>query len=134
MGVSAGDPDGDGDFDLFVTNFQNDHNTFYRNMGEGEFEDVTDRVGLAAPSVDYLSWGTHFADLDNDGDEDLFIASGHVYPQAESGERGEPYAQRNQVVENRGGGEWVELERLVTGPEVRKSSRGTAIGDFNNDG
>jgi len=132
MGVSAGDPDGDGDFDLFVTNFQNDHNTFYQNLGGGEYEDVTDRVGLAASSIDYLSWGTHFVDLDNDGDEDLFVASGHVYPQAES--VGEPYPQRNQVFENRGGGQWVELEQLVTGAEVRKSSRGTAVGDFDNDG
>ena len=134
MGVSAGDPDGDGDLDLFVTNFQNDHNTFYENLGGGEYEDVTDRVGLAAPSIDYLSWGTHFADLDNDGDEDLFVASGHVYPQAELAEQKEPYLQRNQVFENRGGGQWVELEQIVTGPEARKSSRGTAIGDFDNDG
>ncbi|HXV59755.1 MAG TPA: VCBS repeat-containing protein, partial [Vicinamibacteria bacterium] len=70
MGVAAGDPDGDGDLDLFVTNFQNDTNTFYRNLGGGEFEDVTDRIGLGAPSMNYLSWGTHFADFDNDGDED----------------------------------------------------------------
>jgi hypothetical protein len=132
MGVSAGDPDGDGDFDLFVTNFQNDHNSFYWNLGGGEFEEVTDRVGLSAASIDYLSWGTHFVDLDNDGDEDLFVASGHVYPQAES--LGEPYAQRNQVFENRGDGKWVELEDLGPGLEVRKSSRGTAVGDFDNDG
>jgi len=132
MGVSAGDPDGDGDLDLFVTNFQNDHNSFYLNLGGGEFEEVTDRVGLSAASMNYLSWGTHFVDLDNDGDEDLFVASGHVYPQAES--LGEPYPQRNQVFENRSDGKWVELEDLGPGLEVRKSSRGTAVGDFDNDG
>jgi hypothetical protein len=132
MGVSAGDPDGDGDIDLFVTNFQNDHNTLYLNLGGGEYEEVTDRVGLSAASIDYLSWGTHFVDLDNDGDEDLFVASGHVYPQAES--VGEPYAQRNQMFENRGDGKWVELEKLGPGLEVTKTSRGTAVGDFDNDG
>ena len=132
MGVSAGDPDGDGDLDLFVTNFQNDHNTLYLNLGGGEYEEVTDRVGLSAPSINYLSWGTHFVDLDNDGDEDLFVASGHVYPQAESA--GEAYLQRNQVFENQGDGKWVELEDLGSGLQVRKSSRGTAVGDFDNDG
>lgn len=136
MGVSAGDPDGDGDFDLFVTNFQNDTNTFYLNVGGGEYEEVTERVGLGAPSLSYLSWGTHFADLDNDGDEDLFVASGHVYPQAEA--MGESYAQRNQVFENQvdeaGQTKWRELEDLGPGLEVRKSSRGTALGDFDNDG
>jgi hypothetical protein len=132
MGVSAGDPDGDGDLDLFVTNFQNDHNSFYLNLGGGEFEEATDRVGLAAASINYLSWGTHFVDLDNDGDEDLFVASGHVYPQAES--LGEPYPQRNQVFENQGDGKWIEPEDLGPGLEVRKSSRGTAVGDFDNDG
>jgi hypothetical protein len=71
-------------------------------------------------------------DLDNDGDEDLFVASGHVYPQAES--LGEPYPQRNQVFENQGDGKWIEPEDLGPGLEVRKSSRGTAVGDFDNDG
>lgn len=132
MGVSSGDADGDGDLDLFVTNFQNDHNSFYLNLGGGEFEEVTDRAGLAAPSIDYLSWGTHFVDLDNDGDEDLFVASGHVYPQAES--VGEPYPQRNQVFVEQGDGKWIELDDLGPGLEVKKSSRGTAVGDFDNDG
>ncbi len=55
-----------------------------------------------------------------------------MYPQAES--VGEPYPQRNQVFENQGDGKWVELEDLGPGLEVRKSSRGTAVGDFDNDG
>ena len=134
VSAAFGDLDGDGYIDLFVTNFQNDTNTFYLNLGGGEYEEVTERVGLGAPSLDYRSWGTHFADLDNDGDADLFVASGHVYPQV----AGEPYAQRNQVFENyrddSSQTKWRELEDLGPGLESKKSSRGTTLGDFDNDG
>jgi hypothetical protein len=132
MGVTAGDPDGDGDWDLFVTNFQNDTNTFYLNRGRAEFEDATERLGLGAPSIAYLGWGTHFADFDHDGDEDLFVANGHVYPQAEK--VGEPYRQRNQIFENQGQGRWAEAKAWGPAMEVVKSGRGTALGDFDNDG
>jgi hypothetical protein len=131
MGATAGDPDGDGDLDLFVTNFQNDTNTFYRNAGRGEFEDVTDRIGLGGASLSYLSWGAHFADFDNDGDEDLVIVSGHVYPQAEA--IGEPYWQKGQFFENKGNDGW----ELVGDPGalgVARGSRGTAVGDLDDDG
>jgi len=61
--------DNDGWLDLFVSNFG--RNVLYRNRGNGTFEDVTDRAGVAAPG---LNTGCVFADIDNDGDVDLYIA------------------------------------------------------------
>jgi hypothetical protein len=84
MGCAFGDPDADGDLDLFVSvsHFASDYSTFYANDGTGLFEDRTLQTGLMEPMITFLSWGTAFLDFDNDGDEDLFSSSGHVYPEA----------------------------------------------------
>ena len=71
MGVDMGDYDNDGDPDLFVTNFQWETNTLYKNLGDGTFVDETFLAGLGKGSIAYLAWGTRFFDADNDG------ASGH---------------------------------------------------------
>ena len=68
-GVAVGDYDNDGHPDLFVTRWRS--YALYRNRGDGTFEDVTQRVGLAGDR----DWPTSaaFADLDNDGDLDLYV-------------------------------------------------------------
>ena len=57
------------------------HNTLYQNGAEGFFSDVSHRAGVGHPSLPYLGWGTGFADFDNDGLLDIFVANGHVYPE-----------------------------------------------------
>jgi hypothetical protein len=69
-GVSAGDYDGDGRVDLYVTNFG--PNRLYRNRGDGTFEQVAERAGVA---VGGWSTGSAFFDADGDGDLDLYVAS-----------------------------------------------------------
>lgn len=68
MGVTAGDYDGDGLTDLYVTNVG--PNTLLRNLGGGRFEDVTARAG-----VGLVGWSASaaFLDYDLDGDLDLFV-------------------------------------------------------------
>ena len=83
MGVSAADFDGDMDFDLVVSNFQHDHNTLYRNVGGCSFEDVSEPLGLGAATIPYMGWSTLFVDIDGDGDQDIFVANGHIYPQVD---------------------------------------------------
>ena len=75
-GATWGDPDNDGDPDLFVTNggyYQNgvQVDAFYRNLGEGKFEKIT--LGPLVNTAD-SSLTAQWADYDNDGDEDLFVA------------------------------------------------------------
>ncbi len=67
MGVDAEDVDGDGRPELFVTNFANEYNTLYRNLGGGYFFDATGDFGLAVDSIPWIGWGCALADLDNDG-------------------------------------------------------------------
>ena len=134
MGAAAGDPDGDGDIDLFVTNFSHDHNTYYENRGGAGFSDASWQVGLGLSSLSYLGWGAGFFDCDHDGDEDLFVANGHVFPAVDRGGLGTSYRQPNQLYENTGG-RFIDVSRL-SGPgfEVELSSRGSALGDLDDDG
>ena len=78
MGVAVTDASGQGHLDLFKTNFAGDIPNFYRNVGEGQFEDVCIDAGLAVDNR-FVSWGTGFADFDNDGAPDIFVVTGHVY-------------------------------------------------------
>ena len=57
MGVDAEDVDGDGLPELFVTNFANDYNTLYRNLGRDTFLDATANFGLAVDSLPWIGWG-----------------------------------------------------------------------------
>ena len=68
-GVAVGDYDNDGHADLFVTRWRS--YALYRNRGDGRFEDVTQRAGLSGDR----DWPTSaaFADMDNDGDLDLYV-------------------------------------------------------------
>jgi Tfp pilus assembly protein PilF len=69
-GVSAGDADGDGRDDLYVAQPAGLPNRLYRNRGDATFEDVTEQAGLAV--LDQTSQSL-FADVDNDGDQDLLL-------------------------------------------------------------
>jgi enediyne biosynthesis protein E4 len=69
LGVTVGDYDNDGHADLFVSRLTS--YGLYRNRGDGTFEDVTQRAGLAGVRDNPTS--AAFADLDNDGDLDLYV-------------------------------------------------------------
>ena len=135
MGAASADYDNDGDFDLYVTNFALDYNTLYQNDGQGFFKDATAQAGLVYPTWPLVGWGTGFGDFDNDGHLDIFAANGHVYPQVEQLERGASYGQPNQLFRNQGDGRFKDIS-ADAGPgfTIAESSRGSAFGDFDNDG
>ena len=74
MGVAAADYDGDGNIDLYVTNYGS--NILYRNNGDGTFTDVTEKAGVTAPG--WSTCATWF-DYDNDAKLDLFVIEDLVY-------------------------------------------------------
>jgi hypothetical protein len=132
MGIDAGDVNGDGLFDLFTTNFSDDYNTLYLNQGKLLFVDATDLAGLAVASLPYLGWSTRLADLDGDGDLDIFLVNGHVYPQVDGGGIGESYRQPLQVFLNRGDGTFEE-EAVGDALHEPRVARGAALGDLDGD-
>ncbi len=97
MGVHYGDYDGDGWFDIGVTNFALDYYALYRNL-EGElFQDESFNSQLAVTSFAPLGWGVLFFDADNDRDVDSHSANGDAPPQVDEDDSlGETYRQHNQ--------------------------------------
>jgi len=90
MGADCGDLDNDGLFDLFMTSYQNETVTFYRNLG-AFFEDATATSGAGVSSYSYVTWGVVIADFDNDGFRDVFIACGHLDDNVELRDRTTSY-------------------------------------------
>ena len=134
MGVDAGDYDRDGDMDLFVTNFQGEFNTLYRNDENRFFTDASSLVGLGRPSLRSLGFGAAFVDLDNDGWLDVVVANGHVLDNTAELTEGSLYPQRNQLFRNRGDGRFEEIRSAGSGFERSKVSRGLAVSDIEGDG
>ncbi len=135
MGLAAGDLDSDGLPDLLVTNFHKDVSTIYRNLGDFIFEDVTRQMALSEATYMPLSWGTTLSDLDLDGDLDVFVANGHIYPQADlAPQAGTSFRQRNLLLANEGG-VFRDLSAAAgPGLEVLEASHGLAVGDLDGDG
>jgi hypothetical protein len=119
VSVAWFDMDGDADLDVFVANQNGDEDGFYRNLGDGTFEDVAADLGMSQPgrSPDTGSVGTALADYDNDGDVDLFVAS---------------YGP-DVLWQNRGDGTFVDV---ASGTPLAGDHHSVAAawGDYDNDG
>ena len=114
-GVAMADVDGDGLHDLyFVT--QVGSNGLWRNLGGGRFEDVTTTAGVDV--TDEIGVTAAFADIDNDGDPDLYVTT----------VRG-----GNRLFENDGGGQFRDISRSA-GVDYNGHSSGAVFFDYNRDG
>ncbi len=134
MGIAVGDYNLDGHLDIFKTHFLEDTDVLYQNDGSGMFTDMTMAAGLGVETR-YVSWGTGFADLDNNGWPDLFVVTGSVYPEIEAKLPQYPMKTPRLIFRNLGNGKFEELiEEAGPGIAAAHCSRGCAFGDFDNDG
>lgn len=135
MGVAIGDYDNDGRSDIHITNFADDFNVLYRNHDGTSVTDVSYPSGIAQPSVPFLGWGTDFFDYDHDGWLDLLVVNGHVYPAADTMPWNTSYAQRALLFRNLDGRRFEEVGAAAgEGLTTPRVSRGSAVGDIDNDG
>lgn len=133
MGVAAGDSDGDGMIDLFVTNFDDETNTLYRQQPAGLFVDDTARSRFSEKRQPYVGWGTQFIDGDLDGWPDLIVTNGHVN---DLRDKRKPYQMPAQYFHNLGTGQFSEINGQRLGPYFQRNllGRGLARLDWNGDG
>ena len=133
MGIAAGDPDNDGDFDLFLTHFTDDHNTFYENVGDGLWVDQSRPSGLAQPSQAMLGFGTQWIDLENDGGAELIVTNGHV---DNFTHQDLAFRMPAQVFDAAADDRWRQLDGDVLGDYFQRQLIGRAmiIMDANRDG
>jgi len=117
MGVWS-DIDNDGDVDLYVVNGRypaGEPNKLFVNNGNGTFTE-----GAAAAGVNDANWGlgASFADIDNDGDQDLFVSN---------------YIGGNNLYLNDGAGVFTKASHKIAAGE-EGWGKGPTFGDFDNDG
>ena len=134
MGANVGDYDGDGRFDIIVSDYQDQVNTLYRNLGNLQFQDVTIETGAGTGSRPLVTWGCGLVDFDNDGVPELFTAAGHLQDTVEQYDNTTTYKQRNLLLQQRSG-RFVDITAESGGAmNVIESSRGAVFGDLDNDG
>lgn len=81
MGIATGDFDHDGRTDIYVTSFEAEYNTFHRqSRTSGFWSDSTGPLGLAQSTIKMVGFGTQAVDMDNDGNQELFVSNGHIDP------------------------------------------------------
>ena len=139
MGIISGDLDGDGIFDLFLTNLRGETNTLFLGTREGFFTDATAGSGLGPASLAYTGFGVVALDIEFDGDLDLIVVNGRVKrgpPLGDSlGAFWSDYAQPHQIYLNDGHGRFADASS--NGGELTARldvARAIVSGDLDNDG
>ena len=134
MGLGVADYDCDGCFDIFKTNFSDDTSDLYHNNKDGTFSDVTYISGVGL-NTQYVGWGSGFVDYDNDGWPDILYVTGHVYPEIDNYKLDQKFRSPRIVYHNLGNGKFKDVSsQMGPGISALHSSRGSAYGDYDNDG
>lgn len=131
MGVAAGDFDGDGTTDLYVTNYFNEPNALYLFNDEGVAIDAAMQTGLGQHSISLLGFGTQSLDANSDGRPDLFLVNGDLDDFAHEQR---PFQMRPQLMFN--GPDGFYEQKNLSDHDVRQTTfrgRGVARCDWNRD-
>jgi hypothetical protein len=135
MGVDFADFSHTGWLSLFVTEYNFQSDTLFLNEGPKQFTDITGGTGIAKPTYPYVGWGTAFFDMDNDGWPDIFVANGHVFPQADNVKGLAPYREPVFLFRNNRDKTFSDVTAAAGLDKLPAlSRRGAAFGDVNNDG
>ncbi len=134
MGIDMADYMNDGHMGLAIGNFSKECVTLFENDGAGTMRDQAYPLGVAQPSLPYLTFGLFFFDMDMDGRQDLLTADGHIDNFIHDSDNMITYAERPLLYHNTGKG-FTEMGQKA-GPALQTQlvGRGCAWGDVDLDG
>ena len=134
MAADFRDIDNDGKPDIFETAMFGEGFPLYKNLGSGQFQEVTAASGLAALTSRSTAWGLGAFDFDNDGWKDLFTTNSDILDNSMRLAH-RPYPLPNRVFRNTGK---LKFDDVSSGAgasfQASAPHRGAAFGDLNNDG
>jgi hypothetical protein len=134
MGIAVGDYDCDGWLDIVKPNFSDESMSVYHNNGDGTFYDAVFQAGLGAITKT-VGWGAGLCDFDNDGWRDIFVSTGHVFPEISGRKLAINFEEAKVLYRNLGKAHFEDVSaRAGPGITAPRTSRGCAFGDFDNDG
>jgi hypothetical protein len=134
MGTDFRDIDNDGRPDIFQTSMFGEGFPIYRNLGSGQFQDVSASAGLTGGTSRLTAWGAGVYDFDNDGIKDLFTANADILDNAPVIAH-RPYGLPNGLFRNHGNMTFEDVSATAgAGFLAPAAHRGAAFGDLNNDG
>jgi hypothetical protein len=135
MAADFGDVYHDGSLALLITRYTHQPMSLYRNQKSQGFTDVTWSSRLGRGSDAFVRWGSGFADFDNDGWPDIFVANGNFSRLTDSLPHEPRYREPLQVFHHNGDGTYTDVsDQSGLNDEPMQSRRGTAFGDIDNDG
>ena len=135
MGIDCGDYNNDGLLDFYQTSYQGQSAILYQNLDAGLLEDVTMSAKAGDETRPHVTWGNGLVDFDNDGHRDIFVACGHLYDNVDLFSDITSYKVHNVLLRNLGNGTFANVsDASGDGLRPRKSSRGSAFDDLDNDG
>ena len=106
-----------------------------KNLGRGLFEDLGPQADQSNSCFRHVNWGCGFADLDNDGHCDLFVANGHTEDNIEQRDRNGAYRTWNVVLRNLSQGRFADVSAACgVRQTAAHSARGIVLDDLDNDG
>ncbi len=142
MGLALGDWNADGDDDLFITHWIAQENALYDSLLTDlqeppagtpiRFIDIADRVGLGQVALQFIGWGTEFADFDADGWLDLVVANGSTFETESTPPGLRPQAPF--LFWNRHGQSFHDLAPMDENLAIPHVGRGVALSDWDDDG
>lgn len=135
MGVDVGQSF-DGAPAILIGNFSDEPVSLYERAASGKvFLDAAQKRGIAIETMPRLTFGARFADLDNDGRDDLLLANGHIEPDIQKVQSAVSYRQPIDVFMAQDGGKYASLAKLTGTPLGEPVvGRCVAVGDIDNDG
>jgi hypothetical protein len=135
MGADFGDYDRDGRLDLIVSDWADRGYAVFHYEGDKVFTETGAVTKILLATRNRLGFGAKWLDLENDGWLDISFVNGHVYDNVAQIEKNQQFRQPLMLFRNNQGRDFVDLvPRLSSDVGRPMVARGSATGDFNNDG